>query len=165
MIVVIVTVVIVAVVIVTVVIVTVVTVVIVTVVTVVIVTVVIVTVVIVTVVIVIVVVVTLVKVTVVIVMVVTVAIVTLLLVTVVKERKEEEKYIYTFSVLLDRAIWPIWQQMWCSQGSVLRFSRCLSPVVKMMGQFYFPPRGIHGLTPICIFHLKSFHYIDPVEQN
>ena len=29
-----------------------------------------------------------------------------------------------FSVLLERAIEHIWQQMWCSQGSVLQFSRC-----------------------------------------
>ena len=31
---------------------------------------------------------------------------------------------FTFSVLLERAFWHIWQPMWCSQGSILRFLRC-----------------------------------------
>ena len=35
----------------------------------------------------------------------------------------------------------------------------------MIGHFSLPPRGIHGLTPICIFHLNLFQYLDPVEQN
>ena len=34
----------------------------------------------------------------------------------------------------------------------------------MMGQFYFSPRGIYVLAPICVFHLKFFHYLHPVEQ-
>ena len=38
------------------------------------------------------------------------------------------KKIFTFSVVLERAIWHIWQPMWCSQGSVLRFSRCFCPI-------------------------------------
>ena len=29
---------------------------------------------------------------------------------------------FTFLVLLEREIWHIWQPMWCSLGSVLRFS-------------------------------------------
>ena len=31
---------------------------------------------------------------------------------------------FTFSILLERAIWHTWQSMWCSWGSVLRFSQC-----------------------------------------
>ena len=33
-------------------------------------------------------------------------------------------YFSTFSVLLEGAIWQIWQPMWCSKGSVLWFSQC-----------------------------------------
>ena len=32
---------------------------------------------------------------------------------------------FTFSVLLKQAIWHIWQPIWCSQGSLLWFLRCL----------------------------------------
>ena len=35
----------------------------------------------------------------------------------------------TFSVLLERVSWHIWQPMWCSQGSVLQFSQCLTDPV------------------------------------
>ena len=37
--------------------------------------------------------------------------------------KTSKKNLFCWA-LLERAIWHIWQHMWCSQGSVLRFSRC-----------------------------------------
>ena len=33
-------------------------------------------------------------------------------------------YFFTFLVLLERAIWHIWQLIWCSKGGVLRFLQC-----------------------------------------
>ena len=44
-------------------------------------------------------------------------------VTAVTTVKRKEKK-FTFSVFLERVIGHIWQPMWFSQGSVLRFSRC-----------------------------------------
>ena len=32
-------------------------------------------------------------------------------------------FCFTFSVIFEKAIWQIWQPMWCSQGSALRFSQ------------------------------------------
>ena len=58
---------------------------------------------------------------------VTVVIVTVVIVTVI---------IFTFLVLLERAIWHIWQPMWCSQGSVLRFLQCFWQWGQIRGSNY-----------------------------
>ena len=44
--------------------------------------------------------------------------------TTVTTVKEIYIHVLTFSVLLERAIWLIWQPRWCSQVSVLQFLRC-----------------------------------------
>ena len=42
----------------------------------------------------------------------------------VQQKQIMQPFFFTFSVLLERTNWHIWQSMWCSQGSVLRFSQC-----------------------------------------
>ena len=44
-----------------------------------------------------------------------------------------------FVVLLEREIWHIWQPMWCSQGSVLRFSRCFFYICSLRLNIFLPP--------------------------
>ena len=41
-----------------------------------------------------------------------------------KKNYATSQKILFFSTLFERAIWHIWQPMWCSQGSVLRFLQC-----------------------------------------
>ena len=82
---------------------------------------------------------------------------------------------FTLSVFWESAIWHIWQLMWCSQGSVLRFSWCFFFLsLKSSAKFCYFQRVLTKLL-ICTlcWHKKQTnkkHYLpkcdrEPLTQN
>ena len=61
----------------------------------------------------------------------------------------------TFSVLFERAIWHIWQLVWCFQGSVLQFSQCFVWCCLISDLFFVYLPQLNSKCNKCIFHIKN----------